>query len=96
MRSSCSGLCRTKSQEAGALVLKQEEAEWTGIGILYSSNLLTLLFLLLLSSRSQKRDVDKNPKEADSASDNEVCPVASLMCTIGRKSLSHMLLVALL
>lgn len=75
MRSSCSGLCRTKSLEASALVLKHEEVEWIGTDILYSSDILTLLFLLLLSSRSQKRDVDKNPKEADSASDNDVLSV---------------------
>ncbi len=72
MLSSCSGLCRTKSQEASALALKHEEVEWIGTDILYSSDLLTLLFPLLLSSRSQKRDVDKNPEEADSASDNDV------------------------
>ena len=33
------------------------------------------MFLLLLSSRLQKRDVDKNPEEADSASDNDVLSV---------------------
>ena len=92
MCSSCSGLCRTKSLEASALVLKHEEVEWIGTDILYSSDILTLLFLLLLSSRSQKRDVDKNAEGANSASDNDVLSVKedddeSKDCELGTRCL---------